>query len=78
MASQSAADGKRYVGLGISSMLQRMDMFLSPVPSFNIDGRSHLTTMTGGIITFAILYVTFLYATLKFTHLMSKHNPSVN
>ena len=67
-----------YVGHGVSSMFQSMDMFMSPVPGFNINGRSHVKTMTGGITSFLIIYITFLYATLKFTHLISKHNPSVN
>lgn len=29
-------------------------------------------------MSLSIIYVTFLYATLKLQHLLSKHNPSVN
>ena len=53
-------------------------MFHIQVPSFNINGRDYLRTGAGGIVSFFILYVTLLFALLKFTHLMSKHNPQVN
>lgn len=55
-----------------------MDMFREPLPMFNINGHTHVRTYCGGLVTLAIVCVLFLYAVLKFQHLMSKHNPVVN
>ena len=57
--------------------MKNLDMFHIPIPGFNFNGRDYLRTGAGGIITFFIFYVSILFATLKFTHLISKHNPQV-
>ena len=37
-----------------------------------------MRTHCGGCVSLVIMYLTFIFATLKLQHLMSKHNPSVN
>ena len=59
-------------------MLLTLDMFGTPLPSFNIQGEDQVRTHCGGCVSLLIMYVTFLFATLKLQHLLSKHNPSVN
>ena len=60
------------------NMLLTLDMFGSPLPSFNIKGEDTVRTHFGGCVSFIIMFVAFLFATLKLQHLLSRHNPSVN
>ena len=60
------------------NMLLTLDMFGAPLPAFNLNGKEKVRTYGGGCMSLSIIYVTFLYATLKLQHLLSKHNPSVN
>ena len=63
---------------GLPRMLLTADMFPRPIPAFNISGETEVRTHLGGCISIAIMYVTFIFATLKLQHLLSRHNPSVN
>ena len=67
---------KSYIGL--PRMLLTLDMFSEPLPAFNIDGSGSVRTYCGGCVSLLMMYVIFLFAVLKFQHLISKHNPSVN
>lgn len=42
-----------------------------------MQGETRVFTSMGGIMTLIIVYVTFLYATLKFQHLVERNNPQV-
>jgi len=53
-------------------------MFGAPIPSFNIRGKTTVKSFTGGSVSLAIIFIVFLFAALKLTHLFSKHNPSIN
>lgn len=59
-------------------MLLTLDMFKEPLPAFNIEGEGHIRTYCGGCVSLIIVYVLFLFAMLKLTHLMSRQNPQVN
>ena len=59
-------------------MLLTADMFAKPIPTFNINGETEVRTHLGGCISLLVMYVTFIFATLKLEHLLSRHNPSVN
>jgi hypothetical protein len=63
---------------GLPKMLLTVDMFGSPLPGFNAGGDESVRTHSGGCLSLIIMYITFLFATLKLQHLMMKHNPSVN
>ena len=59
-------------------MLLTIDMYKMPLPSFNIKGETHVSTHCGGCFTLMIIFVIFMFASLKLQHLLSKHNPVVN
>ena len=48
------------------------------MPVFNIEGSSTLNTNTGGVLTVLILTITFVFSIVKFSHLISRQNPTVN
>ena len=45
---------------------------------FNFRGREAVSSLAGGIMTVAILMVMILYASIKFAHLISRHNPNIS
>ena len=55
-----------------------MDLFAAPLPTFNIRGQESVRTLCGSFLSIAIMYVTLIFAALKFMHLMQRHNPGVN
>ena len=63
---------------GPPEMLKTLDMFGAPLPAFNVRGENAIRTHCGGCVSLLIMYVTFIFATLKIQHLLSRHNPSVN
>lgn len=52
-----------------------MDAFGQSLPAFILKGRKKVQTRLGGVTTILIVTVVLMYAGLKFTHLISKHNP---
>ena len=52
-----------------------MDIFGAPLPTFNLAGQTIVKTATGGVISFIVFVVFFVYGTLKLTHLINKYNP---
>ena len=64
--------------IGLPKMLLTLDMFGAQLPTFNLKGEEKVRTHCGGCTSLIIIYVTFLFATLKLQHLLSKHNPTVN
>ena len=55
-----------------------MDSFGQHLPSFNINGNDTVSTILGGIVTLSLLMVVLMYGGLRFSHLMSKHNPNIS
>ena len=53
-------------------------MFALRVPAFTIAGQSRFETYTGGLVSLAVVIVTFLFAILKLQHLINHKNPLVN
>ena len=64
--------------MGMPIFIKRVDMFGAPMPVFNIEGSSMLNTNTGGVLTVLIFFITFFFSVVKFGHLVSRSNPSVN
>ena len=58
--------------------LQGADIFGTQLPAFNLKGKSEVRTAFGGTVSVIIIYITFMFALLKFVQLMTKHNPLVN
>jgi len=68
----------RQPSIGMPRFLKNFDLFPSPIPSFNIKGKTTVQTFAGGTLSLIIYVVTLLFAALKLMHLCSKHNPSIN
>lgn len=62
----------------LPKMLLTLDMYKTPLPSFNLDGSTHIRTHCGGLVSLVIILVLFMFSVLKFDHLLSKQNPQVN
>ena len=58
---------------GMLNFISKLDIFGKAVPAFNIKGRGKVDTVCGGLASLFIIYITFLYASLKLMHLNSKH-----
>ena len=54
-----------------------MDYFGYDLPNFNIKGSEKINTIAGGIFSLVLFMVVFMYGALKFSHLMTKHNPQI-
>ena len=59
------------------SFVQRIDMFGAALPTFNIAGKTQVNTHFGGCTSLLILYVTFLFTTLKFQQMLDRKRPSI-
>ena len=55
-----------------------MDIFGAPLPTFNLKGETHVSTATGGILTFCLTFVFLCYASLKLMHLAQHKNPAIS
>lgn len=44
----------------------------------SVRGQQKVHTNLGGLLSLIILFITFLFGTLKFGHLVSHHNPIIN
>ena len=55
-----------------------MDIFGVDLPTFNIKGESKVASVTGGLLSFFVGVVFFIYGSLKFSHLMDKYNPNIS
>ena len=52
-------------------------MFGRSLPTFNLKGDDMVKTYFGGLMTVCIVFVMIAYATIKFSHLIDKHNPNL-
>ena len=62
----------------IESVWKKMDMFGVALPAFNIRGTTETNTVFGGVASFVMLSIFFIYSTIKLEHLLSKYNPDVS
>ena len=58
-------------------MLRSIDIFGEPLPTFNLKGKTHVFTATGGIFTIILAIVFLGYTLVKFEHLIEYKNPDV-
>ena len=54
-----------------------MDLFATPLPTFNLRGQEAVPTLCGSILSIIIMYISFIFAALKFMQLLARHNPGV-
>ena len=62
----------------LTNRLLSIDNFGLPIPSFNLKGKTHITTWVGGLLTAIIKVVTLAYATQKLHALYLGLNPTIN
>ena len=72
---KSSAAFKVGKSLFMQNFLKRIDIFGQSLPTFNLKGETTVPTLTGGLCTFLIICVFLTYGSLKFVHLIEKHNP---
>ena len=60
------------------AIAEKLDLFSSPLPTFNLSGKPAITTYTGGFLSIGIIIVMMSYAYLKLDQLMAKHNPNIS
>ena len=58
--------------------LKTIDMFGRLYPGFNLRGEQKVKTSCGGITSLVVLYLVFMFAILKLTHLITYHQPDIN
>ena len=63
---------------GTFYFLKDVDMFSEPVPSFNINGRTHIRTWLGACISVQILLIVMAFSVQKLQHLFMRKNPLIN
>ena len=68
---------ERFIGFILPKMLIEADMFPAQIPQFNIKGKDTIRTYCGGLISLIINYLFFLFAMIKFEHLITRHNPQI-
>ena len=68
---------KRLQSWKLHNLLINMDVFGKQLPAFNLRGQPIVHTMTGGIITFSIVVVMLIYASIKMIQMIDHHNPQV-
>ena len=64
-------------GFGLPKMLLQADLFPAPIPQFNSRGKKAVKTYFGGLISLIMIYLFFLFAVVKFLHLVTRHNPQI-
>ena len=60
-----------------AAFLYKFDMFAAPAPSFNIRGKTQVTTLVGSFISLAVMTLTMLFAFLKLQFMLLRKNPNV-
>ena len=59
-------------------VFRRLDIFGQDLPTFILKGRDKVQTRIGGVVSILIFILVLMYASLKFSHLVDRHNPVMN
>ena len=59
-------------------MLDMFDLFKRNVPTFNMRGLLYVPSIAGGVLSFTILFVMLIYASVKLIQLASRSNPNIS
>ena len=62
----------------LTNRLRSIDNFGLPIPSFNLKGKTHMTTWVGGLLSAIILAITLAYAIQKLHTLYLGLDPTIN
>ena len=53
-------------------------MFSAEIPKFTLEGKPYVSTLSGGLLSFFVFYITFLFSIMKLKQLVERRNPTVN
>ena len=59
-------------------VFRRLDIFGQNLPTFILKGKDKVQTRIGGVVSILIGILVLMYACLKFSHLIDRHNPVMN
>ena len=59
------------------NVLEEIDAFKDPIPTFNIRGKTSVSTKAGGLLTICITTVVLMFAIIRGDHMISKYNPNI-
>ena len=59
----------------IDGFVGKFDLYASQLPAFNLNGGQKVPSVTGGIASLLLIQIMITYGALKFSHMLSKHNP---
>ena len=59
-------------------VFKKIDTFGDYLPSFNLKGKEKVNSIVGGFCTLILILTVFMYATLKFSNLITKPGPIIN
>ena len=62
----------------VKNSIETFDMFGQKIPTFNLKGKDTVYTRAGAVISFMILIVLSLFASIKLIHLSERFNPNVS
>ena len=54
-----------------------LDVFGESLPAFILKGKDKVQTRVGGVFTILAFLIVLMYAILKFSHLMTRHKPTM-
>lgn len=61
----------------INKTIDKIDFFSKPIPTFNMRGKKKIPSLAGGFLSISVVMVVLLYATVKLSHLLTRHNPQI-
>ena len=64
-------------GVPFPKMLQNVDIFGAPLPSFNLQGAYAVKTNAGGCVTLVIMTITLLFGLRKIQEMFMRKNPEI-
>lgn len=62
----------------MESTLFKLDLLSTVLPTLNLKGDNEVRTKSGGLISLVIMAATFMFATLKLQHLLTKKSPDIS
>ena len=62
----------------LQNTLASLDIFSQPVPSFNINGHTKISSFAGSILSCIVLLILLFYGTNKFKQLLERSNPTIS
>lgn len=76
--TQSSGAKKRSRRITWANLVDQLDLFAQPLPSFQIRGRSSIPSAFGVLMSVLFFATAFIYSSVKFIELSGRSNPNVS